>query len=122
MALTTLKEEARAEFRREYEEAYMNILSRESLAEGNAWFEDFIDKAIDRTYHATKKEVRGIAEAIINDTKMEYITQKDVLTYQGKPLSTLLGSEKNYVSAVDLDAMLQRVLVALEDTATSPNH
>lgn len=101
-SLTTLKEEAKKEFLREYRTAYQGIIPESVLAVGNTWFTDFVEKAIDRTYHATKEEDKKLIESM---KVLEVATDSHNLMHKQR-----------------FNRSLEKVLAALEDTTTSPTN
>lgn len=81
--LQSLKEEARAEFH--------------IILDADSSDDDWLDSIIDRTYHATKEEVRGMVKGL--DSGMATVSNE---------------------AAYEL--CKQDILAALEDTTTSPNN
>lgn len=84
MTFTTLKEEARDKFWSEFGADYIHHVE----------VDEFLDSIIDRTYHATKEDVRGMM-----NLKLEKITCQQCD-----------------------DEALKDILSALEDTTTNPSN
>lgn len=109
MTLTTLKETARKEF--------VSIISLDAQYE-------FLNEVVERTYHATKKEwllkmndeyTKGLIAGMKigrKDTKEEV---RGIINKSNSPF-------RDSNLTVGFDTCKLRILSALEDTTTSPNH
>lgn len=104
MILTTLKEEARKEFDKALISdkscgGFCEIKNNTPMVEPEL-IKQFIDSIIDRTYHATKEEVRVMVEGM-------------------KPSNLELYT---YPELHQRDTAYDKVIASLEDTTTDPNH
>lgn len=89
MTLTTLKETTRDKFWSEFGADYIHHVE----------VDEFLDSLIDRVYHATKEEVRGVLQVELNKFKGD------------RDIASKLCSQ-----------ILTDVLAALEDTTISPTN
>lgn len=111
MTLTTLKEEARADLENE-RFGWMEF----DKASGSRYLntdkvEAFLDSIIDRTYHATKEEVRGEVRKI----KTWVFTAPYGLEMEDGVVIPRKRTDDEYVKVSELRA-------ALDDTTTSPSN
>lgn len=106
MTITTLKEEARRTILKHWDDGCEHKTEEECKEESLR----FCDEVIEKTYHATKEEVRGIVEA----KKLHY---KEVSNQELERGNTMLAYDfdSRYVAA-------KHILAALENTTTGPNH
>lgn len=68
---------------------------------------EFIRETLAKREKEAEQRGRDMAVDYISAQEMEYIVQKDNLTYNGQILSIFQGSEKTYVNGQQLDAALE---------------